>query len=110
MTFFELSLRKYNYLSFNRVFEDMRSESLDFYSVCFGPFTKEVASFDVELSTLHQDEIRPIFQYKQWESEVLNNGVGGEEAIVNEVKHWQVVTNASGQQEYYLVLKLYKLD
>lgn len=36
--------------------------------------------------------------------------MGGEEAIVNEVKHWQVVTNANGQQEYYLVLKLYKLD
>lgn len=38
MTFFELSLRKHNYLSFNRVFEDMRNEVVDFHSICLGPF------------------------------------------------------------------------
>ena len=37
-TFFELALRKHNYLSFNRIFEDLRSESINMYSVCFGPF------------------------------------------------------------------------
>ena len=38
MTFFELALRKHNYLSFNRVFEDMRNEVVDFHSICLGPF------------------------------------------------------------------------
>lgn len=37
-SFFELSLRNYNYLSKNRVFEDMRNESVDFHSICLGPF------------------------------------------------------------------------
>ena len=41
MTFFELSLRKHNYLSFNRVFEDMRNEVVDFHSICLGPFSSE---------------------------------------------------------------------
>ena len=38
MTFFELSLRKHNYLTFNRVFEDLRNEVVDFHSICLGPF------------------------------------------------------------------------
>ena len=38
MTFFELSLRNYNYLSKNRIFEDMRNENVDFHSICLGPF------------------------------------------------------------------------
>ena len=37
-SFFELALKKHNYLSFNRVFEDMRSEALDLHSICLGPF------------------------------------------------------------------------
>ena len=37
-TFFELALKKHNYMSFNRVFEDMKNEAMDFHSIVFGPF------------------------------------------------------------------------
>ena len=48
MTFFELSLRKHNYLSFNRVFEDMRNEVVDFHSICLGPFPSQMR-FDITI-------------------------------------------------------------
>lgn len=66
MTFFELSLRKHNYLSFNRVFEDMRNEVVDFHSICLGPFPKNFQNFDITISYMKKDTIEHIFEYKKW--------------------------------------------
>ena len=54
-SFFELALKKHNYLSFNRIFEDMRSESIDMYSVCFGPFPYEFERFEIKISALQKN-------------------------------------------------------
>ena len=56
-TFFELALKKHNYMSFNRVFEDMKNESIDFHSIVFGPFPTKVTQFELKLSTLTKDKI-----------------------------------------------------
>ena len=66
VTFFELSLRKHNYLSFNRVFEDMRNEVVDFHSICLGPFPSEFPKFDLIISYMKKDTIEPIFNYTTW--------------------------------------------
>lgn len=52
--FFELALKKHNWLSFNRIFEDMRSESIDMYSVCFGPFPYMYDNFEIKISALQK--------------------------------------------------------
>lgn len=66
MTFFELSLRKHNYLSFNRVFEDMRNEVVDFHSICLGPFPSSFTKLDLIISYMKKDTIEPIFTYSSW--------------------------------------------
>jgi len=63
MTFFELSLRKHNYLSFNRVFEDMRNEVVDFHSICLGPFNTRPTKFEFTIAYMKKDVIEPIFNY-----------------------------------------------
>jgi len=84
-TFFELSLRQNNHLSFNRVFEDMRQQTLDFYSICLGPFPAEVKGFDVLISTLHKDEIKLMTSYKKWEENHANT-ISEEE--LKQIKYW----------------------
>ena len=66
MHFFELSLRKHNYLSFNRVFEDMRNEVVDFHSICLGPFPARIDKFDIIISYMKKDAIEPIFNWHDW--------------------------------------------
>ena len=73
MTFFELSLRKHNYLSFNRVFEDMRNEVVDFNSICFGPFPYYITNFDIIISFMKKDTIEPIFSYVDWVKRLQDN-------------------------------------
>ena len=72
-TFFELSLRKHNYLSFNRVFEDMRNEVVDFHSLCLGPFNSQFSSFDLIVSYMKKDEIEHIFSYDSWVKRLDDN-------------------------------------
>ena len=84
MTFFELSLRKHNYLSFNRVFEDMRNEVVDFNSICLGPFTSEFANFEIIISFMKKDTIEPIFNYVEWVKRLADNEVeDGEQSLLN---------------------------
>jgi len=64
-SFFELSLRKHNFLSFNRVFEDMRSEALDMHSFCLGPFPNKVEKFDVKISSLQKAKIEKIMVFDE---------------------------------------------
>ena len=40
--YFEKSLRRYNKLQFNRVFDEMRQEMLELYSFCLGPFKQKI--------------------------------------------------------------------
>ena len=54
-SFFELALKKHNQLMFNRIFEDMRSESIDVHSVCFGPFPYEYDRFEIKISALQKN-------------------------------------------------------
>jgi len=65
--FFELSLKRYNYLSYNTVFPDMRNETLELYSLCLGPFPAESRSIDVVIQGLHDNKIKKIFSLKDWE-------------------------------------------
>jgi hypothetical protein len=48
---FETSLRRFNYLNFNTVFEDMQSESLEMSSFALGPFPKKenIEKFEISL-------------------------------------------------------------
>jgi hypothetical protein len=52
LNYFEKSLRRYNKLQFNSVFDDMRSENLELYSVAMGPFKQKPSSLlNFEIST-----------------------------------------------------------
>ena len=92
MTFFELSLRKHNYLSFNRVFEDMRNEVVDFHSICLGPFTSNFANFDIIISYMKKDTIEPIFQYVEWVKRIYDNQLDdNENSLIKQVLEWKPV-------------------
>ena len=62
MSYFESSLRSHNYLSFNRVFEDMKGESLELHTVSLGPFPSKLSNFNLDISLLvKQQEVKLIF-------------------------------------------------
>ena len=113
MTFFELSLRKHNYLTFNRVFEDMRNEVVDFHSICLGPFTAQL-DFNIILSYMKKDTIEPIFNYDDWVKRLHNNYVEeGENSLVKQVREWKSVKvekNGVTLTQWYLILNLHRLD
>jgi ABC-type molybdate transport system ATPase subunit len=46
LNYFEKSLRQYNKLQMNSVFDDMRSEHLELYSVAMGPFKEKPKDMD----------------------------------------------------------------
>jgi len=100
-SFFELALRKHNYLSFNRVFEDMRSEALDLQSICLGPFPQKVEKFDLKISTLQKAKIEKIMafdensleKYMTWK-QIIDDKLPGK---VND-------------DQWYLVIELHKLE
>ena len=51
----------------------MRQQTLDFYSICLGPFKEPLVNFDIIISTLHKDEIKQIISYDKWEKSNANN-------------------------------------
>ena len=64
----------------------MRQQTLDFYSICLGPFPNEVKSFDVIISTLYKDEIKVINSWKKWEE---NNAPTKNDEELKQVKYWE---------------------
>lgn len=46
LNYFEKSLRQYNRLQMNSVFDDMRGEHLELYSVAIGPFKEKPKDMD----------------------------------------------------------------
>ena len=64
-TYFELALKKHNYLSFNRVFEDMRSEVLDCYSIVLGPFPSKPEKFEIKISRLVKAKIEKMVVFDE---------------------------------------------
>lgn len=75
MTFFERSLRKYNNLSHNRVFEDMRNEVVDFHSITLGPFSSQPKDFKIVISCMEKDttQVSKIFDYKDKNNSILHS-------------------------------------
>ncbi len=66
-SYFEKSLCSHNYLSFNRVFEDMKSESLELHTISMGPFPMKISNFNLDISLLiKQQEVKSIFSLNQW--------------------------------------------
>ena len=115
MTFFELSLRKHNYLSFNRVFEDMRNEVVDFYSICLGPFSSQFPNFEIVISFMKKDTIESIFSYQEWVKRLADNDFDeGENSLLNQVVQWKPtrVKDKHGEQkmQYFLILNLHVLE
>jgi hypothetical protein len=51
-SYFEQSLRRHNFLAFNRIFEDMNSETLEMQSFCLGPFPMKQNNFNIEIALL----------------------------------------------------------
>ena len=98
VNFFEKALDRYNFLNFNKIFEDMRGEMLDLCSICLGPFDQEIKNFDVILSTLGVSNtekrvpvIRNIWNLKNFEDQVLENDPDDME-LITRVKEWRKVT------------------
>jgi len=112
MTFFELSLRKHNYLSFNRVFEDMRNETVDFNSICLGPFPSKVTNFDIVISYMKKDTTEPIFSYSDWIKRLYDNQVDeeGENSLIQQVIQWKEVKMQNDVRQWYLKIDLNRLE
>lgn len=108
-TFFELSLRKHNYLSFNRVFEDMRNEVVDFHSICLGPFNQQFANFDIIVSYMKKDEIEHIFSYENHIKRLQENQLE-ENGEINKIKKWERVEGPNGTTQWFLILNLYEIE
>ena len=87
----------------------MRQQTLDFYSICLGPFQQPLANFDLIISTLHKDEIKQIISYKKWEE---NNANNISEDELNQVKQWVQIKdpNDPDASSWYLVIKLHNLE
>ena len=43
----------------------MRSESLDFHSICLGPFPQKPDKFEIKLSSLHQNKVEKIAVFNE---------------------------------------------
>ena len=117
MTFFELSLRKHNYLSFNRVFEDMRNEVVDFHSICLGPFPSQFTKLELIISYMKKDTIEPIFSYTEWVRRHLENQIEGDEdenSLINLVKEWRQIKvrdrNGVESSQWFLIFNLHRLE
>ena len=109
MTFFELSLRKHNYLSFNRVFEDMRNEVVDFHSICLGPFPEDFSNFDITISYMKKDTIEHIFEYKKWVDRLLENQHEENLSLKESIFEWKEV-KVGNETKYFLIFWLKKLE
>ena len=87
----------------------MRQQTLDFYSICMGPFKQPINDFDLIISTLHKDEIKQIISYRKWEE---NNANNISEDQLSEVKQWVRIEDPDKPEAscYYLVIKLHNLE
>ena len=108
MTFFELALRKHNYLSFNRVFEDMRNEVVDFHSICLGPFTAKITFDNFIVSYMKNYTIKHIFDFNEWQQRLDVDD--SESQQLKQVLEWKSCPNEKGATEWYLILNLHRID
>lgn len=68
--YFEVSLRRHNYLAFNTIFEDMSQERLEMSSFALGPFPAVQSNFSFEIALLvRQQEVKTIFNFSQWKAQ-----------------------------------------
>ena len=54
-SYFEQTLRRWNFMIHNDVEDDMRSETLDIYGMCFGPFPTWYKDYDIKLVRVNKD-------------------------------------------------------
>ena len=108
MTFFELALRKHNYLSFNRVFEDMRNEVVDFHSICMGPFPYKQNFDNFIVSYMKNYTVKPIFNFQETQQRL--DVEESESQQLKQVLEWKSCQNEKGATEWYLILNLHRID
>ena len=95
------------------ILEDMNKQEMDFHSICLGPFKKKVNSFDLKIIKLVRGEKKakagPKTVTVNFDVEEKHMGALNQDSLES-VLEWQVVSDESGEDKYFLVIKLHSVD
>ena len=90
---------------YNDVEDDMRSEKLDIYGMCLGPFPSHYNFKDCAIKLIQMDKgqkQKVFFSLEKW--------IEWNTTDVNRVIKWFKLDHAKGKESFYLYINFYRLE